>query len=155
MSTCARRGRGSPRHSAELLPELDRLLTAAGRRYEDIDAICIGVGPGTFTGLRIGIATARGLGQALGVRLRPVSSLAAIGLALASEGPERLLLAAIDARRGELFCALYRSEPKAAGRPGLEPVWEEACLAPEDLAARLEREAPSLVGRPLAEQTSA
>lgn len=101
-----------PAHSAELMPAVADCLERSGLRYPNLDAIAVGVGPGAFTGLRIGIATARALSQASGVQLRPVSSLAA--LAMGIEGPVRLPL--IDARRGELFAALYED-----GEPRLRP----------------------------------
>lgn len=122
-------------HSAELLPELQRLLERAGVAWPQIESIAVGVGPGTFTGLRIGVATARALGQALRVPLRPVSSLEALAAGLAGAAPERdrppsepnrPLLALIDARRGQVFAALY-------GAPALEPLWDPAVVAPDRL----------------------
>ena len=83
-----------------------------------------GVGPGTFTGLRIGLATARALASANGLPLRRVSSLAA--LAAGIEAPLRLPL--IDARRGELFGALYE---------GSEQLWAPFAAPPEELVQRL------------------
>src|SRR5688572_24871247 len=62
---------GPPAHSAELLPVLATLLGRAGAEWDDVEAIAVGVGPGTFTGLRIGVATARALAQGLGVPLHP------------------------------------------------------------------------------------
>jgi tRNA threonylcarbamoyladenosine biosynthesis protein TsaB len=83
------------------------------------------VGPGTFTGLRIGIATARALASASGLQLRPVSSLAA--LAEGIEGDSRLPL--IDARRGELFAALYGADGDA--------LWSPFVTAPEAVGERV------------------
>jgi tRNA threonylcarbamoyladenosine biosynthesis protein TsaB len=125
-------------HSAELLPELQRLLDEAGTAWDEIESIAVGIGPGTFTGLRIGVATARALAQALKVPLRPVSSLEALAQGLAAEKGEggAPLLALIDARRGQVFAALYR-----AATP-LEPLWEPAVLEPGALlqaVGRLER----------------
>jgi tRNA threonylcarbamoyladenosine biosynthesis protein TsaB len=123
---------GPPGHSAELLPKVARLLGDAGVGWREVDQIAVGVGPGTFTGLRIGVATARGLGQALGVRLRPVSSLAALAAGLAERAePGRPLLPLIDARRRQVFAALYRS----AASPELE--WGPAALDPDELFTRL------------------
>lgn len=104
-----------PGHARELMPAVAQVMDAAGLGYEELDAIAPGVGPGSFTGLRIGIATARGLAQAHGTPLRPVSSLAA----LAAGVDDPLALALIDARRGEVFGALFdggaeRWEPFAA-----------------------------------------
>ena len=87
----------------------------------------MGTGPGTFTGLRIGVATARALAHAHGAVLRPVSSLAA--LAAGIDGPLRLPV--LDARRGEVFAALYR---------GRESVWAPWAAPPAEVAERLRAE---------------
>jgi tRNA threonylcarbamoyladenosine biosynthesis protein TsaB len=113
-----------PAHARELMPAVAEVMERAGLDYGDLDAIAVGIGPGTFTGLRIGIATARALAAANDLPLRPVSSLAA--LAAGIDAPVRL--AAIDAKRGELFAALYEGD-----RLGWGPVAE----APERLAERL------------------
>ena len=113
-----------PAHAAELMPAVADVMTRAGVAWADLDAIAVGVGPGTFTGLRIGIATARALAAASGLPLRPVSSLAA--LAAGIEAPLRLPL--IDARRGEVFGALY---------DGDERVWPPFAIAPDELVTRL------------------
>ena len=76
---------GPARHSQELLPEVERLLEESHTTWDDVESIAVGTGPGTFTGLRIGVATACALGQALRVDLRPVSSLEVIAAA-AAEG---------------------------------------------------------------------
>ncbi len=108
-----------PGHATRLLPLASELLSAAGLGWSELERIAVGVGPGTFTGLRIGIATARGLAQSLGVQLVGVSSLWALALGAreATEGAGnggtveagRLggVLAAIDARRGEVFVAAH------------------------------------------------
>ncbi len=113
---------GRPGHAAELLPRIVGLMGEAGVGWPDIGAIGVGVGPGAFTGLRIGVATARSLAVARGLELRPVSSLRAL-----AEGIEHpLRLPVIDARRGEVFGALYED-----GEERLEP----AARSPQDLAA--------------------
>ena len=81
-----------------------------GRTGTEVRAIAIGVGPGTFTGLRIGVATARGLAQGLGVPLHPVSSLEALAAGLdAGAAPGRPLLPLIDAKRRQVFASLFRA----------------------------------------------
>jgi tRNA threonylcarbamoyladenosine biosynthesis protein TsaB len=95
-----------PGHSRELLPALARLMDRAGVGWGDVDGMAVGVGPGTFTGLRIGVATARALATAARVPVHPVSSLAALAEAIRSEP---LALPLIDARRGELFAALFEA----------------------------------------------
>ncbi len=95
-----------PGHATRLLPLAADLLARAGIGWGELERIAVGVGPGTFTGLRVGLATAHGLAQSRGVPLVGVSSLRALALGAASG--ERRVLAAIDARRGEIFLAGYQ-----------------------------------------------
>jgi tRNA threonylcarbamoyladenosine biosynthesis protein TsaB len=118
---------GPPAHASELMPAVAEVMGRSGVGWRDLDAIVVGVGPGSFTGLRIGIATARALAGANGLPLRRASSLAA--LAAGIEAPLRLPL--IDARRGELFGALYE---------GHERIWAPFAASPEVLVARLRDE---------------
>jgi tRNA threonylcarbamoyladenosine biosynthesis protein TsaB len=113
-----------PAHATELMPAVAEVMSRADVGWGNLDAIAVGVGPGMFTGLRIGIATARGLARGSGLPLRPVSSLAA--LAAGIEAPLRLPL--IDARRGEVFGALYEGE---------ERVWPPVAIPPDGLVRRL------------------
>ena len=113
-----------PAHSRELMPAVARCLEEAGLGYADLDVVAVGAGPGAFTGLRIGVASARGLARAHDLELRAVSSLAA----LAHEIEEPVALPLIDARRGQLFAALYVE--------GAERVPAFAAR-PEDVAARI------------------
>ncbi|HEU4975933.1 MAG TPA: tRNA (adenosine(37)-N6)-threonylcarbamoyltransferase complex dimerization subunit type 1 TsaB [Baekduia sp.] len=117
-----------PGHGPMLLALAAEALQEAGGDWGAIARIGCGVGPGTFTGLRIGVATARALAQGLGAEVVPVSSLRALGLAErerdpADHGP---VLAVLDARRGEAFVAAY----DAAGSELLAP----AAWRPERLA---------------------
>jgi tRNA threonylcarbamoyladenosine biosynthesis protein TsaB len=89
----------------------------------------VGLGPGSFTGLRIGIATARGLSASLGLSVRGVCTLDAIGLGMAEAGLEGERLAVCDARRGEVFAALY-------AEPG-ERTWEPFVCRPAELEERV------------------
>ena len=109
---------GPPAHARELMPSVARVLREANLTYADLDTIAVGVGPGTFTGLRIGVATARALAQAEQIPVHPVSSLAA--LARGIDADYRLPL--IDAKRGEVFAALYRGD---------EELWPPFAAAPE------------------------
>jgi tRNA threonylcarbamoyladenosine biosynthesis protein TsaB len=118
-----------PGHSRELLPEVAALMERAGVGWADVDGIAVGVGPGTFTGLRIGVATARALATAAGLQVRPVSSLAALAAAARADGPR--VLALIDAKRGELFAALFEG-----GKQAVEPF----AVRPDQLEQRAGRE---------------
>lgn len=130
---------GSPRHSTALLAEIERAVDVAGG-WDAVGAIAVGLGPGSFTGIRIGLATARGLAASTGLPARGACTLDAIGLGLAPPaGPNRSRLAVLDARRGEVFAALY----SVAG----ERLWEPLVLPPDGLVARLvEMPEPPLAG---------
>jgi tRNA threonylcarbamoyladenosine biosynthesis protein TsaB len=88
-----------------LLEDVDALLRQGGARASDLDLLAVGIGPGSFTGVRIGLATARGLALALGVRAAGVSTLDA----LAAGAPRAVPV--VDARRREIF-ALVDGEPR-------------------------------------------
>jgi tRNA threonylcarbamoyladenosine biosynthesis protein TsaB len=124
VSPSAERLAARPAHASELMPAVAEAMSRAGVDWGELDAIAVGVGPGAFTGLRIGIATARALATARELPLRPVSSLAA--LAAGIDGPVRLPL--IDARRGEVFGALYEDD---------EVLWPPFVAAPEAVLERL------------------
>lgn len=116
-----------PRHARDLLSELEALADDVGG-WSAVELLAVGVGPGSVTGLRIGIATARALGQALGKPLAPVGTLAA--LAAGIEGPaEAPRLAVLDARRGQVFAALNDATGHGA--------WGPLVLSPAELAERI------------------
>jgi tRNA threonylcarbamoyladenosine biosynthesis protein TsaB len=114
-----------PGHAAQLLPLARAVLGAAGLDWPDVERIAVGVGPGTFTGLRIGVATARALAQASGAELVAVSTLRALAHGARDHAAGRAVLAVLDARRGEAF---------AAGWRGAEPLIGARALAPDGLA---------------------
>ena len=108
---------GHPGHATRLLDMAGELLAAAGLGWSALERIAVGVGPGRFTGLRVGIATARGLAQSLTVELVGVSSLQALGQAAASnEAGPGATIALIDARRGERR-SLARIRRRRTSRP--------------------------------------
>ena len=104
-----------PGHATRLLDMAASLLAQAGIGWGELRRIAVGTGPGRFTGLRVGIATARGLAQSLDVQLVGVSSLQALGLAAVRRDPAEAILAAIDARRREAFAAGYSPGVDFAG----------------------------------------
>jgi tRNA threonylcarbamoyladenosine biosynthesis protein TsaB len=137
-----------PGHATRLLEMAHELLAAAGIGWGELDRIAVGTGPGTFTGLRVGIATARGLAQSLSTELVGIPSLQALALpALSSvsraadrggadlEGADpEAVLAVVDARRVEAFAAAYTTSE--GDRAPVELVAARA-LAPEDLGSVL------------------
>jgi tRNA threonylcarbamoyladenosine biosynthesis protein TsaB len=89
--------------------EIHLVLQAAGVDVRELDEIVVGIGPGGFTGLRIGVATALGIGQALGIPVAGVVSLEALALGMADHAPPgALLVPVLDAKRHEVFAAAYR-----------------------------------------------
>lgn len=132
-----------PGHTTRLLPMVDELLTRANIGWRALERIAVGLGPGTFTGLRVGVATARGLAQSLGIELVGFSSLRALAEGsrtdIAATDPAGLggtnVLAVLDARRGEIFAAAYL----LAERESAEELVSPSALAPEDLAGILAR----------------
>jgi tRNA threonylcarbamoyladenosine biosynthesis protein TsaB len=117
-----------PRHATVLMPEVEAAVETAGG-WGRIGLICVGIGPGSFTGLRVGVATARALAQGLGLPIAPVVSLEAIARGIGERAPARRRLAVIDARRHEAFAALY-------GATG-EPEWPPFVCEPDALARRI------------------
>jgi tRNA threonylcarbamoyladenosine biosynthesis protein TsaB len=128
---------GRPRHSQVLLAEIEQSVDRAGG-WERIERIAVGIGPGSFTGLRIGIATARALAQAREIQIAPVGSLAALARGISKSSDGVLALPVIDARRGEAFAALF----DAGGRE----IWPPFVAPPGELAERVR----SLDSHPLA-----
>lgn len=92
-----------------LLSDVDEMLHDVGARPADIGAIVAGTGPGTFTGVRIAVATARALSVSLGVPVTGVSTLAALAAGTALHAEARHLVPAVDARRGQVFFAVYKA----------------------------------------------
>jgi len=118
---------GRPGHGPMLLELAAEALEQAGSGWTDLTRLGVGVGPGTFTGLRIGVATARALAQGLGAECVAVSTLRALALAALADDPDGgPVLAVLDARRGEAFAAGYN----AAGAERLAPV----AVGPDRLA---------------------
>lgn len=110
-----------PGHATHLLPLIASVLERAAIGWDDVERIAVGVGPGTFTGLRIGIATARALAQARSLPLVGVSTLQSLALAgalagLGGAGADPVppgvdvVLGVLDARRGEVFAASWRMD---------------------------------------------
>ena len=118
--------KGGPQHTTALLGEIERAAAAAGG-WEAVDRIAVGVGPGSFTGLRVGIATAKALGLSRGLPLSGVCTLDALGRALSERNSGSL--AVLDARRGEVAAAAYSA--------GGERLWGPWLGAPEELVAHI------------------
>jgi len=111
-------------YADSLLPLLDGILDEAGLARTDLDALAVARGPGSFTGVRIGVATAKGLAYGLGLPLYAVSTLEAMAAAMLLGAPDRdWAVPVLDARRGEVFAAVYRRDGD----------WVAAAAAPASL----------------------
>jgi tRNA threonylcarbamoyladenosine biosynthesis protein TsaB len=113
-----------------VLADVDRLMDEAGVAPADLDMVVAGTGPGTFTGLRIGLAAARALGFALGIPVKGVSTLDAL---LAGKGVD---VACVDARRGEVFAAGAGLGPQAIAPEALAATVPEGAVCAGDGAIR-------------------
>jgi tRNA threonylcarbamoyladenosine biosynthesis protein TsaB len=119
------------RHAETLTPSIDFLRTQARVDLSEIGCVAVDIGPGLFTGLRVGVASAKAMAHALRVPMIGVASLDL--LAFPVRWSPRLVVAAIDARRGELFTASYRHVPG-----GIQRLSEHGVSTPDDLAGDLE-----------------
>ena len=118
-------------HGAELPVQIQALLAEAGVGLDALRGCAVGMGPGSFTGLRVGIATLKGICFARSLPLQGVSTLRALAFEVASgSAPDALFCPLLDARRGELYAGLYRG-------PSAEPVLPELSLPPEGLPGYL------------------
>jgi tRNA threonylcarbamoyladenosine biosynthesis protein TsaB len=133
---------GRRRHVETLTPALEHLLDQVGLVPGDLGVVAVDVGPGLFTGLRVGVAAAKGLAQALGIGVVCATSLDILTAAAAEAGHRGLVLACVDARRGEVFAAVRQLDD--AGETAAEPL-PPALWAPGDLATTIGR----LAGAPV------
>jgi tRNA threonylcarbamoyladenosine biosynthesis protein TsaB len=138
-----------PRHANRLMALIVEILERAACTWSELDRIAVGVGPGTFTGLRIGIATANALGRTRGIPLVGISTLKSLALGgvggdtIAGDGLSGVdaILAVIDARRGEVFAAAWRACSGALADQLLAPT----ALAPEKLGSLLPGLGPTVL----------
>ena len=117
-------------HSVTLMPMCQAMLAGCGVKLEDVDVIAVAAGPGSFTGLRIGVAAAKGLAWPGNKPCAGVSTLEAMAWSLAHTGA--IVAPVMDARRGQLYNALFRGTGE-----GLERLAPDRAIAADDLAAEL------------------
>ncbi|MCV9999051.1 tRNA (adenosine(37)-N6)-threonylcarbamoyltransferase complex dimerization subunit type 1 TsaB [Pararhizobium sp. YC-54] len=103
-------GRG---HAEQLMAFIDQALADSGKLLADMDRIAVTIGPGSFTGIRVGVAAARGFALALDVPAVGISTLAAIAEAAREAHPGQAILATIDAKRDELYCQSFEADGTA------------------------------------------
>lgn len=109
------------RHGEMLAPGIEQVLADAGARTTDLTAIAVGVGPGPFTGLRVGLVTARTLAYAMDIPVHGVCSLDILAAAAIDAGLEEFVVAT-DARRKEIYLATYAGGRRVSGPEVVKPV---------------------------------
>lgn len=120
-----------PRHTEQLAPAIEYLTRETGVALAALDGIAISIGPGMFTGLRVGVVTAKALGVALGVPLVPVPTLDLVAWPL-RHAREQQIVSLLDARRSEVYWARYRPVPG-----GVQREQDDAISPPDEVAAEL------------------
>jgi len=119
----------SPRaHGDRLLELIDEVLDEAGLERTQLDALAFGRGPGGFTSLRIGTGVVQGIAFALDLRVIPVSTLATLAQGAHRVAGAQRVIAAIDARMGEIYCGSFELDPDGC----MKPATPEAVTAPEE-----------------------
>ena len=119
-------------HSERLLPAIDRMLREAGVGLDALSGLAVSIGPGSFTGLRIGLSTIKGLAYSTGLPVVGVPTLEALAWSVPFAGWQ--ICPVLDARKQEVYAALFRYENGTLVR-----VMEDTALAPEALCARIRR----------------
>ena len=123
-------------HAEALMPMMERVMRGAGLAFADVDRIAVTQGPGTFTGVRIGVSTARGLGLALGKPIVAISSLMAMALRadhlLGARRAGRTLAVCVDARKGQIYAQLF-------GENGGDALTPPLLVTPVELLAHLQQ----------------
>jgi len=114
------------RHAGLALPWAQALLAEAGVGKSQLDAIAVGCGPGAFTGVRLGVALAQGIALGLDIPVIPVSTLQALAYGALKNAENHRIVAAIDARMGEIYAAAFCSE-----NSDLAALGQEVVLAPD------------------------
>jgi tRNA threonylcarbamoyladenosine biosynthesis protein TsaB len=111
-------------HSEQLIPFIQSVLIDQQLELSDLDAIAVSKGPGSYTGLRIGVSTAKGLCYSLGIPLLAHSTLEAMAKGMAEKIPGKVYCPMIDARRMEVYAALFKEEKQLTNI--------EACIVDEN-----------------------
>lgn len=121
------------------MPMLVEVMAEAGEPLRSLAAVAVTVGPGAFTGIRIGLAAARGIGLAAGIPVVGVTTFAAVAEAVSeAERAGRRLLVLLDSKRGDVFVQEFTAEPRVVGSP--------AILSPDEVRQRLASGAFTLAG---------
>jgi tRNA threonylcarbamoyladenosine biosynthesis protein TsaB len=137
-------------HAEALMPLVARVMTASGLAFRDLDRVVVTTGPGSFTGLRVGISAARGLGVATSLPVVGVSTLSAYAAPYLGADDTSPVVAAIDARHGHVYLQVFAPGGRTLIAPRLAPL-SEAMRAASDAASCIVGSAAQAVADGLAE----
>lgn len=121
-------------HAEHLMAVIDTALAGAGVTYADLGAIAVSTGPGSFTGIRVGVSAARGLALALKVPAIGVTTLEALAAEAAKAFPDRAVLAVLDGGRGEIHAALFDADGAVLHGPAIATLEEASGMATKNAA---------------------
>lgn len=125
----------APQKHAEIVLEmLDTILKESSLSKDDLDGLVLGIGPGSFTGVRIAASTVQGLALGLNLKVAKITSLEALAIEALSKSSASYVVSSIDARMGEVYIAVYKVEGSA-----LTLLSEEKVLKPEDAVAHIKQ----------------
>lgn len=134
-------------HAEQLVPLIANALERCGLQPTDLDAVAVSMGPGSYTGLRVGVSTAKGLVEATGARLIGVPTLEALAASVQPYAkPGDLVVPLLNSRRTEVYAAAYRIEPDAALHLLADPIALEASAVPNWVAQTNSTHTTWLVG---------
>lgn len=135
---------GRPQHGPALLEMVEQAVATAGG-WRSIKRLVVGVGPGSFTGLRVGMATANALARSAGIELVGATTLDSLAVGALSRGPvDGPVLCALDARRGQVFAALYEGDAEVSSGGQPRRLVEPFVAAPTELPAALAERLPAI-----------
>ena len=120
-------------HGSSLLANIDHLISAQAMEVDDLDLLTVGLGPGSFTGLRVGLATAKALGRATNIPIVGISSLAAMAYGASHYYPGAAIAATIDARRKEVYGGVYSFQDQ-----NFTTLIDDSALSPQHWIAAVE-----------------
>ncbi|MFC6654757.1 tRNA (adenosine(37)-N6)-threonylcarbamoyltransferase complex dimerization subunit type 1 TsaB [Roseibium salinum] len=123
-------GRG---HAERLMEMIGEVMAETSTAFSDLDRVAVTVGPGSFTGLRVGLAVARGFGLVLGTPVVGITTLAAIARACAREEDEAPLLVALTGKGEEVYCQEFTSAGVPSGEAAVRTLTELAATLPEGI----------------------
>lgn len=129
---------GAKAHAEIILPMIDEVMIEAQVKKTDLDGIILGKGPGSFTGVRIAVSTAQGLALGLGLKIACVSSLKTLAHQALKGIDEDVAIAAIDARMGEIYVAVYAREQDGS----LKALLTESVMSPDDALDAIKKVIP-------------